>query len=163
MSRRGAALRELLATIGMETPQKAVAKIVPALITAILVAWFYPAENPCGKTAAGAVALLIVMAVLYGWSYLTFKAPHLTVGLSPLYTPEGRRQFRSEQRAKADEIARLSSQSARLAAEMAKLDITTDDGQRKFKQLADEKRPIDQNLAALETLPKLRLGYMPGD
>ncbi len=67
VSRRAAALRELLATIGMETPQKAVAKIVPALITAILVAWFYPAENPWGKAAAGAVALLIVMAILYGW------------------------------------------------------------------------------------------------
>jgi hypothetical protein len=46
---------------------------------------------------------------------------------------------------------------------MAKLDITTDDGQRKLKQLADQKRPIDQNLAELEKLPKLRLGYRPGD
>jgi hypothetical protein len=46
---------------------------------------------------------------------------------------------------------------------MAMLDITTDDGQRKLKQLADRKKPIDEKLAELEKLPKLRLGYVAGD
>lgn len=50
------------------------------------------------------------------------------------------------------------------ASEMARLDITTDDGQqRKLKQVADEKMPIDQSLAQSEKIPKLSLGYIPGD
>lgn len=165
MTRHADVRGALLATYRVDTSLKAFSRVAPPTIAMILFAWLFPDEfaKHWGKAAAAAIAYMLVIPILYVWTYHTLPRKAVTIGLSPLYTPEGRRQFRSEQRAKADEIARLSSQSARLATEMAKLDITTDDGQRKFKQLADEKRPIDQSLAELEKIPKLRLGYMPGD
>jgi hypothetical protein len=44
---------------------------------------------------------------------------------------------------------------------MAKLDATTTDGQQKLRQLADQKKPIDQNLTELEKRPKTKIGYVP--
>jgi hypothetical protein len=163
MSRHADALRALLATYRIDTPRSAFASIAPHLITAIIVAWGYPAEF-WGKFLAGAIASLIVLPILYVWTFLTLEpSPPLKVGFSSLHTRDGRRQLRAEQRAKDNEIAQLSSESRRLVADMAKLDITTDDGQRKLKQLAAEKKPIDQKLAELEKLPKLRLGFVAGD
>ncbi|WP_029586664.1 hypothetical protein [Bradyrhizobium sp. URHD0069] len=163
MSRHAAALRSLLATYRIDTPRNAFASIAPHLITAIIVAWGFPAEF-WGKFLAGAIASLIVLPILYVWTFLTLEPnPPLKVGFSSLYTAVGRRQLRAEQRAKDDEIARLSFESQGLAAAMAMLDVTTDEGQRKLKQLADQKKTIDEKMAELEKLPKPRLGFIAGD
>jgi hypothetical protein len=69
--------------------------------------------------------------------------------------------LRAEQRARDNEIARLRAVSAQLSAEMAKLDTTTTDGQLKFRELANQKKPIDQKLAELLKLPKTKLGFAP--
>jgi hypothetical protein len=167
MSRHTAALRALLAIYRIDTAQKTTARLAPPLIGLVVFAWLFPTEfaNHWGKAAAVAIAYVLVVPIIYVWTLRTLpdEAKPLKAMLSPLYTPVGRKQFRSEQRAKDDAIAQLSGRSGQLAAEMAKLDITTEEGQRKLQQLAAEKKPIDQKLADLEKLPKLRLGYVAGD
>ena len=74
------------------------------------------------------------------------------VVLSPLYTTEGRRQFRAEQATIRQQINQLSSQSARLDADMAKLDLMTAQGQEQLKQLSEKKTEIDRELARLKPL-----------
>ncbi|WLA68550.1 hypothetical protein [Bradyrhizobium diazoefficiens] len=152
-----AAVRAALATVGIDTPPKAFAALVPFAIS-ILVTIF-----PVGSWSiviAGA-AWIMTFLVLIIWHRRDISRQPVKVGLSPLYTEKGREQVRSEQRALDNEIARLRAVSARLAADMAKLDATASDWQQKHRQLADQKKTVDQNLAALEKLPRTKIGFVP--
>jgi hypothetical protein len=155
---RSAAISAALATVGIDTLPKAFAALVPFAIS-ILVTIF-----PVGSWSiviAGA-AWIITFLILIFWHRRALSRQPVKVGFSPYYTEEGREQLRSEQRARDNEIARLRAVSTRLAADMAKLDTTTPDGQQKHRQLADQKKTIDQNLAELEKQPKTtKLGYVP--
>ncbi|WFU43618.1 hypothetical protein QA640_14960 [Bradyrhizobium sp. CB82] len=132
---RRAALRATLATVGIDTPQKVFAALVPAVISIIVA--FFPV-GLWGNVIAGA-AWIIMFLILIVWHRRALSREPIKVGLSPLYTAEGREQLRSEQRAQDNENARLRAVSARLAADMAKLDTTTTDGQQELRQLADQK------------------------
>ena len=160
MSRDAAVRRRVLEIFGIETPQKAVAKISTSVtgFIAVAVMLLFPAEPWWGKLLEGLV-LAAVVAIIYLWTHLTLKLPVVTDIFSPFYSAAYRDQFRAEQRAKDAEIARLTFASQQLVAEMTKLDITSEEGQQKFKQLAAEKRPIDQRLAELQRLPKSLLGW----
>jgi hypothetical protein len=109
MSRHAAAFRALMAIYRIDMAQKAFARLAPPSIAAIIFAWLFPAEfaDHWGKVAAGVIAWLIVVPIIYLWTLRTLSneaTPPLTVTLSPLYTPNGRKQSRAEQRAKDDEI-----------------------------------------------------------
>lgn len=77
------------------------------------------------------------------------------VRLSPLYTEEGQRQFKEE---RARKIARLSSLSAQLSADMAKVAASTEGGHEQLDQLALEKAEIDKRLAEVRATG---IGYNP--
>jgi hypothetical protein len=162
VSRDAAVRRRVLETFGIETPQKAFAKIATAVIAFIAVAatWIYPVEPWWGKLLE-VLGLVAVVAIIYLWIDRTLKVPAVNDIFSPFYSALGFEQARSKQRAKDEEIARLTSASQQLAAAMTKLDITTNDGQEKFRELAGQKKPIDQKIADLHRLPKPRLGYRP--
>ena len=74
------------------------------------------------------------------------------VVLSPLYTTEGRRQFRAEQATIKQRINQLSSQSAQLDALKANFDPTTAQGEDQLNQLSEEKTEIARELARLKPL-----------
>jgi hypothetical protein len=153
---RRAAIRASFATVGIDTPQKAFAALVPAVIS-VLVA-FFPVGS-WGIVIAGA-AWIITFLILIFWHRRALSRQPVKVGFSPYYTEEGREQLRSEQRARDNEIARLRAQSAQLAADMAKLDTTTPDGQQKHRQLAGQKKIVDQNLTQLEKR-STKIGFVP--
>jgi hypothetical protein len=77
------------------------------------------------------------------------------VELSPLYTEEGQKQFKEE---RARKIARLSSLSAQLGADMAKINSSTAEGSDQIDQLALEKAEIDKRLAEVKATGT---GYNP--
>jgi hypothetical protein len=156
-----------LAAVGIDTPHKAFAIITTAVTAAGLLAWLYPAELR-SKVLVGAItaiATLITLTILFFYNLRTLPrhAAPVTVGLSPFYTGSHRDQVKAEERAKEDAIAQLSAQSQRLTAEMATLDITSNEGQLKYKQLASQKATVDEKRAALDKLPKRRLGYVAED
>ncbi|WP_156042010.1 hypothetical protein [Bradyrhizobium sp. URHD0069] len=150
---RRAALRATLATVGIDTPQKAFAALVPAVISIIVT--FFPV-GLWGNVIAVA-AWPIMFLILIFWHRRALAREPVKVGFSPLYTAEGREQLRSEQRAQDNEIAQHRAVSARLAAHMAKLDTTTPE----FRQLADQKKASDQILTEIEKRPKTKIGYVP--
>jgi hypothetical protein len=162
--RTAAVRRAFLVAFGIETPQKAVAKIATVAIAvpiAVAVGWFYPVEPWWGKLLQLSGSWIIAMAIIYLWTHFTLKMPPVNIGLSPLYTALGLEQFRSAQRTIEEEKARLTSASQQLAAAMTKLDVTTQAGQEQFRELAHQKKPLDQRIADLNQLPKPRLGYRP--
>jgi hypothetical protein len=82
------------------------------------------------------------------WGVQQKEGKVLVVHLSPLYTPEGRKKFRAERQR---QIEQLSSQFARLNAEIAKLDITTAHGKEKLTQLSKTKTEIERELIRLKS------------
>jgi hypothetical protein len=77
------------------------------------------------------------------------------IQLSPLYTEEGQKRFRED---RARKIARLSSLSAQLAADIAKVDSSTEAGREQIDQLGLEKAEIDKRLAEVKATG---IGYSP--
>jgi hypothetical protein len=154
---RLAALLATRATVGIDTPQKIFAAVVSVIVSVILA---HP-TGLWGKVIVGA-ARFIVFLILFFWHRRDLSRQPVKFGLSP-YSEQARHQLRAEQHAQDGEIARLRAVSAQLAAEMAKLDTTTTDGQLKFRELANQKKPIDQKLAELEKRPKTKLGHWNGD
>jgi hypothetical protein len=76
VSHHVSALRASLTTFGIDTPQKAVERLPPPLITAIIAfAWFSPTDfaDHWVKLTVGAIALLIVVALIYGWTLPAIK------------------------------------------------------------------------------------------
>jgi hypothetical protein len=161
--RHGAALLALLAIYRVDTPQKAFARLAPPVLAVILLAAFFPTEfaDHWGKAAVGVIAWLIVVPIVYVLTLRTLQenSGRLNVGLSPFYTAEGRRQFRAEQAAIRQQISQLSLQSSRLDADMAKIDLTTAQGQEQLRQLSQTKAEIDRELARLKPLLRGGLGF----
>jgi HNH endonuclease len=93
------------------------------------------------------------------WEVQTTNGKARVVQLSPLYTAEGRRQFRAQQAAIRQQINQLSSQSVRLDADMANLDLTTAQGQEKLRQLSQAKTEIERELVRLNPLLRGGLGF----
>jgi hypothetical protein len=77
------------------------------------------------------------------------------IQLSPLYTEEGQKRFKED---RARKIARLSSLSEQLAADIAKVDSSTEAGREQIDQLALEKAEIDKRLAEVKATGT---GYNP--
>jgi hypothetical protein len=77
------------------------------------------------------------------------------IQLSPLYTEEGQKRFRED---RARKIARLSSLSAQLAADIAKVDSSIEAGLEQIYQLGLEKTEIDKRLAEVKATG---IGYNP--
>jgi hypothetical protein len=77
------------------------------------------------------------------------------IQLSPLYTEEGQKRFKED---RARKIARLSSLSAQLAADIAKVDSSTEAGREQIDQLGLEKAEIDKRLAEVKATGT---GYNP--
>lgn len=77
------------------------------------------------------------------------------IELSPLYTEEGQKRFKED---RARKIARLSSLSAQLAADIAKVDSSTEAGREQIDQLGLEKSEIDKRLAEVKATGT---GYNP--
>ncbi|OSI76957.1 hypothetical protein BSZ21_03470 [Bradyrhizobium canariense] len=127
----------------------------------ILLAWLAPTDNIWVKAAVGGIAWIIILAAVFWWSYLRYKPEPIKAELSPLYTSAGLNHFRSIQRAEFDEISRLTEQSARLGAAMSKHDVTTEAGQRALRDLALQKKPIDERLAVLKKQQR-RIGFFRG-
>src|SRR4051794_40681362 len=98
---RLAAVRAALATVGIDTLPKAFAALVPFAIS-ILVTIF-----PVGSWSiviAGAAWIITFLSLIF-WHRRALSRQPVKVGLSPLYTEQGREQVRSEQRARDNEIA----------------------------------------------------------
>ncbi|OKO72926.1 hypothetical protein AC628_25375 [Bradyrhizobium sp. NAS96.2] len=72
----------------------------------------------------------------------------LVIQLSPLYSAEGRRQFRTTQAAIRQQINQLSSRYARIEADMAHLDSTSIP----WQVLSQEKTDVEQELTRLKPL-----------
>jgi hypothetical protein len=134
----------------LDTPRNFFATVVP-WATGLLIAWLLPADG-LAKAVAGGIAWGVVQSILFFWIFRTLPEEAKPVfGFSPLYTSAGRAQFRAEQAAIRQQIDQLSSRSARLATDMAKLDLTTAEGQEQIKLLSPQKAEIDRNLAALKS------------
>jgi hypothetical protein len=162
--RYAAAFLTLLANYRADNFQRAFASYAPPVFALIILALFFPTElaDHWRKAFAGVIAYLIVAPIVY---VLILRAlpknpAAVSVGLSPLYTDEGRRQFRAGQLQIKQRFDQLSSQSARLAADMAKVDLTTMAGQEQLKLLSIQKAEIDRELAGLK--PSIgKIGYVP--
>ncbi|QOZ25918.1 hypothetical protein [Bradyrhizobium sp. CCBAU 51753] len=151
--------RTLLTTYRLDTLQKAFARLAPAAVTVVMFAVLFPTEfaDHWGKVASAAIAWLIVAPIIYVWAFRTLpQEPRSGYGLSPLYTVAGRQQFRAEQTSIKRQSMQLLSQSAQLDAEMAGLDLTTVQGQKKLRLLSQKKMEVDEALAKLK--PTLRDG-----
>jgi hypothetical protein len=159
-SRRKDIVRALLGAFRIDTPQSAFAKLAPpalGFVTALL----FPVDSYWGKFGAGAMAWVLVVVIMYLWtSRILPESSKPLFGLSPLYTAQGRRQFRAEQLAIKRRLDQLSSQSALIAAEMAKLDLTTSEGQEQLRRLSQKKAQIDPDLAQLRSSVGY-IGYTP--
>jgi hypothetical protein len=158
-----AAFLAVLAIYRVDTPQKAFARLAPAIIAVVLLAVLFPTEfaNHWGKAAAAVIAWLIVAPIVYVLALRTLPKTSgaVSIGLSPLYAAEGRRQFRAERAAIRQQVNQLESQSVRLDTDMANLDLTTAQGQEKFRQLSQTKTEIERELVRLKPLLRGGLGF----
>jgi len=82
------------------------------------------------------------------WEIQQREGKVIVVQLSPLYSAEGRKQFRASQGAIRQQINLLSSRSARLDADMANLDSTTVH----WQALSREKADVELELTRLKPL-----------
>lgn len=147
------ALRELLSFYRLDSPLKVFGRLGLALLMLGIFAVMFPKEfaEHWGKAVAGVIAYLIVVPIVYIFILRrTPKVEHIKIELSPLYTPEGRKKFREEERVKANRIAALEAAAKKIEAEMRGCDLTTGEGQQKFKQVARTKQEVDSELAALK-------------
>jgi hypothetical protein len=79
--------------------------------------------------------------------------------LSPYYQEQAREQARAAYRVVQAEIAHLTIESQRLAAAIAKPDMMSGEA----KELAAQKKAVDEKMAELEKIPEPRFGWTPQD
>lgn len=92
---------------------------------------FFPKEfgDHWAKAASAVIAFALILPIVYLWTFRTLPEDQKpTVGLSPLYFPEGRRHYRAEQQALKQQRDQLEAQIVQLAAEMKDLDLTSQEG-----------------------------------
>ncbi|MHC2619193.1 hypothetical protein ACVIW2_001225 [Bradyrhizobium huanghuaihaiense] len=113
---------------------------------------FFPKEfgDHWAKAASAVIAFALILPIVYLWTFRTLPEDQKpTVGLSPLYFPEGRRHYRAEQQALKQQRDQLEAQIVQLAAEMKDLDLTSQEGQQRLKQLSERKSGAERKLAAI--------------
>ena len=123
---------------------------IASAATGLLIAVLFPADG-LGKIIAGVLGWVVVQTIMLFWIYRTLpEEPKPTFGLSPLYTAEGRKQFRSEQRAIQEQIDQHQAHLTAIVVEMAKVDLTTQPGQEQLKRLSPQKAATERKLAELK-------------
>jgi hypothetical protein len=97
------------------------------------------------------LASFIVFIVFFIWRAAFPKAEPIRLMLGPLYSAEGQKTFRAQQRKVTDEIADLKMQLRTIESELDRLDSTNENDQQSMKKLSQQHAEIQTRLTQLES------------